>query len=62
MDIGLLGPYAVVQVADALAQLVENLGRAQGRQRSVTAFHQLLALLLYTTYAAAKAEGKAAFA
>lgn len=25
MDIGLIGPYAVVQVADALAQLVENL-------------------------------------
>jgi hypothetical protein len=58
MDIGLLGPYAVVQVADALAQLFENLGRAQGRQRSVTAFQELLVLLLYTTYAPAKAEGK----
>lgn len=38
-DIGFLGPYAVVQIADALAQLVEHFDRFQGRKGSRAAFH-----------------------
>lgn len=38
MDIGLLGPYAVVQVPDALAQSVEDRERLQWQERVVLVF------------------------
>ena len=44
MDIGLLGAYAVVQIANALAQLIEHFYGPKRRQRSSAAFHGYLIL------------------
>lgn len=48
MDISPLGSYAVVQLPDALAQLVEDLERTQWRQVVGDGFHSLLALVCCT--------------
>jgi hypothetical protein len=51
MDIGLLGPYAVVQVADALAHLIEQPRGAQRREGTGALFHDRIVLYAYTAYA-----------
>ena len=39
VHIGILGARAVVQVADAFTELIQHLGRLQGRQGLAAAFH-----------------------
>ena len=46
IDISLLGAYAVVQIADALAELIEHFHRQKRGQRRRAAFHGHL--MLYT--------------
>lgn len=48
MDIIPLGSYAVVQIPDALAQLVEDLDRTQWRQVAGDDFHSPLILFFCT--------------
>jgi hypothetical protein len=48
VDISLLRPYAVVQVTDAFAQLIENLHRTKSRESSSDVFHDLLLLYIRT--------------
>jgi hypothetical protein len=50
VDISLFRSYAVVQIANALAQLIEHLDGFQGWQRWVAAFHNFLVLYKTSVY------------
>ena len=50
IDISLLRAYAVVQIVDAFAQLVENFHGFKRRQRCSAAFHDYLMLYEITVY------------
>lgn len=57
MGICLLRPYAVMQITNTLAQLVEHLHRLRWRQRCAAAFHGCL-LLYNGSVQAGNAVGK----